>query len=86
MVALVIIKFGNPTQKDYYLPRILSSEDWWCQYYSEPSAGPDLAGLITRAERDGDHYVVNGQKTWATPGQYADRIFCLVRTDPTAKK
>lgn len=86
MVAPVIIRFGTPAQKDFYLPRILSSEDWWCQGYSEPGAGSDLASLKTRAERDGDHYVVNGQKTWTTLGQHANRIFCLVRTDPSAKK
>jgi len=86
MVAPVIIKFGTQTQKDYYLPRILRSEDWWCQGYSEPGAGSDLASLKTRAERDGDHYLVNGQKTWTTLGQHANRIFCLVRTDPSAKK
>ena len=86
MVAPVIIRFGNEQQKQYYLPRILSGEDWWCQGYSEPGAGSDLAGLSTRAVRDGDHYVVNGQKTWTTLGQHANRIFCLVRTDPEAKK
>jgi alkylation response protein AidB-like acyl-CoA dehydrogenase len=86
MVAPVIIRFGNEQQKQYYLPRILSGEDWWCQGYSEPGAGSDLAGLSTRAVRDGDHYIVNGQKTWTTLGQHANRIFCLVRTDPEAKK
>ena len=86
MVAPVIIKFGTQEQKDYYLPRILRSDDWWCQGYSEPGAGSDLAGLKTRAVRDGDHYIVNGQKTWTTLGQHADWIFCLVRTDPNAKK
>lgn len=86
MVAPVIIRFGTPAQKEFYLPRILSSEDWWCQGYSEPGAGSDLASLKTRAERDGDYYVVNGQKTWTTLGQHANRIFCLVRTDPAAKK
>lgn len=86
MVAPVIMAFGSPQQKDYFLPRILSSEDWWCQGYSEPGAGSDLAALKTRAERDGDHYIVNGQKTWTTLAQHADWIFCLVRTDPEAKK
>ena len=86
MVAQVIIKFGTQEQKDYYLPRILRSDDWWCQGYSEPGAGSDLAGLKTRAVRDGDHYIVNGQKTWTTLGQHANMIFCLVRTDPDAKK
>jgi alkylation response protein AidB-like acyl-CoA dehydrogenase len=86
MVAPVIIKFGTEEQKRRYLPRILNNEDWWCQGYSEPGAGSDLAGLKTRAVRDGDHYVVNGQKTWTTLGQYANMMFCLVRTDPAAKK
>jgi alkylation response protein AidB-like acyl-CoA dehydrogenase len=86
MVAPVIINFGSEEQKAYYLPRILSSEDWWCQGYSEPGSGSDLASLSTRAERDGDHYVINGQKTWITLAQYANMIFVLARTDPTAKK
>ena len=86
MVAPVIMKFGNDAQKSYYLPRILSSEDWWCQGYSEPNAGSDLASLQTRAVRDGDHYVVNGAKTWTTHAQYADLTFCLVRTDGSGKK
>ncbi len=86
MVAPVIIAFGNDAQKRHYLPRILSCEDWWCQGYSEPGSGSDLASLKTRAVRDGDHYVVNGQKTWTTLGQHADMMFCLVRTDPDARK
>jgi alkylation response protein AidB-like acyl-CoA dehydrogenase len=86
MVAPVIINFGSEEQKARYLPRILSSEDWWCQGYSEPGSGSDLASLSTRAERDGDHYVINGQKTWITLAQYANMIFVLARTDPTAKK
>ncbi|MDH4609129.1 acyl-CoA dehydrogenase family protein [Pseudomonas sp. BN102] len=86
MVAPVIMKFGTPEQKAHYLPRILSGEDWWCQGYSEPGAGSDLASLKTRAVREGDHYVVNGQKTWTTLGQHANRIFCLVRTDPDAQQ
>ncbi|PWC44772.1 acyl-CoA dehydrogenase family protein [Azospirillum sp. TSO22-1] len=86
MVAPVIIKFGTEEQKRYYLPRILDGSDWWCQGYSEPGAGSDLASLKTRAVRDGDHYVVNGQKTWTTLGQHANMIFCLVRTDPAAKQ
>jgi alkylation response protein AidB-like acyl-CoA dehydrogenase len=85
MVGPVIYTFANETQKTKYLPRILSGEDWWCQGYSEPGAGSDLAGLKTRAVRDGDHYVVNGQKTWTTLAQFADWIFCLVRTDPNVK-
>ncbi len=86
MVGPVIMAFGNPTQQQRFLPRIVSGEDWWCQGYSEPGAGSDLASLKTRAERQGDHYIVNGQKTWTTLGQYADWIFCLVRTDPNAPK
>jgi len=86
MVAPVIMAFGNPAQQQRFLPRILSGEDWWCQGYSEPGAGSDLASLKTRAERHGDHYIVNGQKTWNTLGQYANWIFCLVRTDPNAPK
>ena len=86
MVAPVIIKFGTEQQKEHYLPRILSGEDWWCQGYSEPGAGSDLASLKTRAVRDGDHYIVNGQKTWTTLGQHANWIFCLVRTDPEAQQ
>jgi len=85
MVAPVIIAFGNDAQKRHYLPRILSGQDWWCQGYSEPGAGSDLASLKMHAQRDGDHYIVNGQKTWTTLGQYANWIFCLVRTDPHAK-
>jgi alkylation response protein AidB-like acyl-CoA dehydrogenase len=80
MVGPVIIAFGTPAQQQYFLPKILTGEHWWCQGYSEPGAGSDLASLKTRAERKGDHYVVNGQKTWNTLGQYADWIFCLVRT------
>ncbi|HSD44118.1 MAG TPA: acyl-CoA dehydrogenase family protein [Burkholderiales bacterium] len=85
MVAPVIIQFGSAWQKSHYLPRILSSADWWCQGYSEPGSGSDLASLKTRAARQGDHYVVNGQKTWTTLAQYADMIFCLVRTDSSVK-
>ena len=85
MVAPVIIKFGNDAQKQHYLPRILSGEDWWCQGYSEPGAGSDLASLKTRAVRDGDYYIVNGQKTWTTLGQHANMIFCLVRTNTEVK-
>jgi alkylation response protein AidB-like acyl-CoA dehydrogenase len=86
MVAPVIMAFGSPEQQKRFLPRILSADDWWCQGYSEPGAGSDLASLKTRAERQGDHYIVNGQKTWTTLGQHADWIFCLVRTDPNAPK
>ena len=86
MVAPVIMAFGSPEQKAYYLPRILDCTDWWCQGYSEPGAGSDLASLKTTAVREGDHYIVNGQKTWTTLGQHADMIFCLVRTDPSVRK
>jgi alkylation response protein AidB-like acyl-CoA dehydrogenase len=86
MVAPVIMAFGSQEQKAYYLPRILACEDWWCQGYSEPGAGSDLASLKSTAVRDGDHYIVNGQKTWTTLAQHADMIFCLVRTDPTVRK
>ncbi|RZL64079.1 MAG: hypothetical protein EOP81_09930 [Variovorax sp.] len=80
MVAPVLMRYGSPAQRDYFLPRIASLEHWWSQGYSEPGAGSDLASLRTRAERRGEHYVVNGQKVWNTHGQYADWIFCLVRT------
>jgi alkylation response protein AidB-like acyl-CoA dehydrogenase len=86
MVAPVIMAFGNAAQQQYFLPRILSGEDWWCQGYSEPGAGSDLASLQTRAERQGDHYIVSGQKTWNTMGHFADWIFCLVRTNKEARK
>jgi alkylation response protein AidB-like acyl-CoA dehydrogenase len=86
MVAPIIIEFGNDAQRVRFLPRILASEDWWCQGYSEPDAGSDLASLQTRAEGRGDRYVVNGTKTWITYAQYADWIFALVRTDPKARK
>ncbi len=86
MVGPVIIAFGNETQKKRFLPRIANLDDWWCQGFSEPGAGSDLASLRTSAKRAGGHYVVNGQKTWTTSAQYADWIFCLVRTDPAAKK
>ncbi len=85
MVGPVIQRFGNKAQQDRFLPRILTLEDWWCQGYSEPGSGSDLASLRTEAIRQGDHYVVNGQKTWITLAQHADWIFCLVRTDRTAK-
>jgi alkylation response protein AidB-like acyl-CoA dehydrogenase len=86
MIAPVLMAFGNAAQQQRFLPKIMAAEEWWCQGYSEPGAGSDLASLKTRAVRDGDHYIVNGQKTWTTLGQYADWIFCLVRTDPEAKK
>jgi pimeloyl-CoA dehydrogenase large subunit len=86
MVGPVIYTFGNEAQKRKFLPRIANLDDWWCQGFSEPGAGSDLASLKTAARRDGAHYIVNGQKTWTTLAQYADWIFCLVRTDPAAKK
>ncbi len=86
MVANVIMQFGSDAQKERFLPRILASDDWWCQGYSEPGSGSDLASLKTKAELDGDHYVINGAKIWTTYAQYADWIFCLVRTDNSGKK
>ncbi len=85
MVGPVIYTFGNEEQKQRFLPDIRESKVWWCQGYSEPGSGSDLASLKTRAVREGDHYIVNGSKTWTTSAQYADWIFCLVRTDPKAK-
>jgi len=86
MVGPVVIAFGNEAQKKKFLPRIANIDDWWCQGFSEPGSGSDLASLKTTAKRVGDHYVVNGQKTWTTLAQYADWIFCLVRTNPDSKK
>ena len=80
MVAPIIFTFGNDAQKERFLPRILKSQDWWCQGYSEPGAGSDLAALQTKAVKDGDDYIVNGAKVWTTYAQHADWIFCLVRT------
>jgi alkylation response protein AidB-like acyl-CoA dehydrogenase len=80
MVAPVIMQYGTKEQQDKYLPDILASRVWWCQGYSEPGSGSDLASLRTKAVRDGDDYIINGSKTWNTLGQYADMIFCLVRT------
>ncbi len=85
MLGPVLLKFGSEEQKAHYLPRILDGTDWWCQGYSEPGAGSDLASLKTRAVRDGDHYIVDGQKTWTTLGQHANWIFCLVRTSTDGK-
>ncbi|MEO0326996.1 MAG: acyl-CoA dehydrogenase family protein [Pseudomonadota bacterium] len=85
MLAPVLHKFGSEEQKAHYLPRILDGTDWWCQGYSEPGAGSDLASLKTKAVREGDHYIVNGQKTWTTLGQFANWIFCLVRTSNEGK-
>lgn len=85
MLAPVLIKYGNEAQKKHWLPRIVDGSDWWCQGYSEPGAGSDLASLKTAAVREGDHYIVNGQKAWTTLGHYADMIFCLVRTAKDGK-
>ncbi|HLO94074.1 MAG TPA: acyl-CoA dehydrogenase family protein [Burkholderiaceae bacterium] len=85
MVAPVIMAFGSPEQQQRFLPGIMSGDVWWSQGYSEPGSGSDLASVKTRAERQGDHYLVNGQKTWTTLGQYGDWIFCLVRTDTQVK-
>jgi alkylation response protein AidB-like acyl-CoA dehydrogenase len=86
MLAPVLMAFGSDKQKAHYLPRIINGTDFWCQGYSEPGAGSDLASLKTKAERQGDHWVINGQKTWTTLGHFADWIFVLCRTDPKAKK
>ncbi len=86
MVGPVIAEFGSQAMKERFLPPTAALDIWWCQGFSEPEAGSDLASLRMTALRDGDTYVVNGQKTWTTLGQYADWIFCLVRTDPNAPK
>ena len=86
MLGPVLIAFGSDEQKRRFLPRIANLDDWWCQGFSEPDAGSDLASLKTSARRDGDCYIVNGQKTWTSYAQYADWIFCLVRTNPDVKK
>lgn len=86
MLGPVLLEFGNEAQKEEHLPKIIKGEIRWCQGYSEPGAGSDLAGLQTRAVLQGDHYLVNGHKIWTSYAHYADMIFCLVRTDPTVKK
>jgi len=86
MVGPVVIAFGTDEQKDRYLPRIRSGEDWWAQGYSEPGSGSDLASLQCRAVREGDHYVINGSKIWTTHAQWSNKIFCLVRTDNSGKQ
>ena len=86
MIGPVLYTFGSDEQKQKFLPATLACDIWWCQGYSEPGSGSDLASLRTKAVRDGDHYIVNGSKTWTTLAQHADWIFCLVRTDPDVKK
>lgn len=86
LLAPTIFNFGTQAQRDYFLPRMASGEQIWAQGWSEPEAGSDLAGIKTTAVRDGDDYVINGQKTWCSRGKYADWIFCIVRTDPTAER
>lgn len=86
LLAPTIFNFGTQAQQDYFLPRMASGEQIWAQGWSEPEAGSDLAGIKTTAVRDGDDYVINGQKTWCSRGKYADWIFCIVRTDPTAER
>ncbi len=85
MIGPILLRFGTPAQQQEHLPRILASESWWCQGYSEPGAGSDLAALATRAERDGDSYVVNGSKIWTSLAHWATHMFCLVRTTSGGK-
>lgn len=85
MLAPVLMKYGSEAQKSFFLPRILNSDDWWCQGYSEPGSGSDLASLKTKARVEGDFLIVNGQKTWTTNAHYANKMFCLVRTDAEAR-
>ena len=86
MLGPALLKYGTEAQKKEHLPKIAAGEIRWCQGYSEPGAGSDLASLQTRAESEGDHFVINGQKIWTSYANHADWIFCLVRTDATAKK
>ncbi|MFN7028935.1 MAG: acyl-CoA dehydrogenase family protein [Sphingopyxis sp.] len=86
LIGPIIFTYGSQAQKDYYLPRIISGEDWWCQGYSEPGAGSDLAALRTRADRDGDEYVINGHKMWTSYAHVADRMFILARTSNEGRR
>ena len=86
LIGPIIQAYGTADQKAYYLPRIVRADDWWCQGYSEPGAGSDLAALRTRAELDGEHYVLNGQKTWTSYGHVASQVFLLVRTSTHAQR
>ena len=86
MIGPVLMQYGTDKQKRHFLPRAANMDDWWCQGFSEPGAGSDLASLKTAAKRDGDHYVVNGQKIWTSTAHNADWCFCLVRTNPNAEK
>ena len=86
MIGPVLIKYGTEEQKKFFLPKILNSEHWWCQGYSEPGSGSDLASLKTKAEKKGSYYFINGTKTWTTLAQFADWIFCLVRTNKEGKQ
>src|SRR3546814_6696706 len=86
MIGPIIATFGTDAQKQRFLARIANIDDWWCQGFSEPGAGSDLASLKTRADRDGDAYVINGQKIWTTQAQHADWLFALVRNDNSGRK
>ena len=86
MIGPALLEFGNDEQKAEHLPKIARGEIWWCQGYSEPNSGSDLASLATRAVVDGDDYIINGSKIWTSGANHADWMFCLVRTDPDAPK
>ena len=86
LLGPVLLKYGTPQQKEYWLPRLARVDTWFCQGFSEPGSGSDLASLRTSARREGDDYVVNGQKTWTSQAQHADMIFCLVRTNNEGRK